>query len=733
MGMVRGVVLLLLLALTGWAGKIHTSTDGTSWVSSEIDHAKGDNLVDITYGNGKYIAVGANGTILVSTDLQTWSDYSVSDSLLLYSVTYGDGIYVISASEEIFQSNDTATYAYYSSDGASWTKVTLPMLDWMGKVSFENGKFYIVGSNGVLSSSNGADWTTHYDLGNLLLNDIAYGRNLYIACGFFGKILKSNDSSSWTDETDSQAYLFRDILFYNNTFLMLDGFGSIFTSSDGTSWTSNKVSGVGTLEDSAGDTGGFVISTGNGYILYSSDASSWQSVVVDSGKVIGSVLSDGNQFVALQSAAVSTDGSIVIPDSSATQTVAQNTEINVTLLEDGAYSFNLSDLNQTDVNVSTLQSIKLISHDSNGTLYYKSESYTLGSDINTSDMKYLIYTPKRDEYGVSYGSVVLQEDNGSGYSDINYTVRFSVTAVNDPVELEGSSSSVTLDVNQSGSVTFAYSDPDTDSSNIFWSYATSDSSLFPLANISLSDDGDDKVLSFTPVSDTNGSASLYLTANDGALDTVAVVSVTVRGIVGTEDVNESNSTFAITAYEGWNLLSLPVYDSASDDELDVLFGGQQVVKLYKYSDAPGLWLVWCNSYFPEQCYYQIKFATLDSVEGFWLKANQDFTLNFTYTPEQIVLSDAQYSNEVPTVLAPWTLGGINRDMEAQELVGLINQKSVNMNNNRQVKAILHYDSQKKSWRFYSPQPELSQKFSGLYESLESLKRHEAFWIWSEEK
>jgi photosystem II stability/assembly factor-like uncharacterized protein len=48
----------------------------------------------VTYGNGLFVAVGARGTILTSSDGANWTKQTSPTDDLLIAVTYGNGIFV---------------------------------------------------------------------------------------------------------------------------------------------------------------------------------------------------------------------------------------------------------------------------------------------------------------------------------------------------------------------------------------------------------------------------------------------------------------------------------------------------------------------------------------------------------------------------------------------------------------------------------------------------------------
>ena len=120
-------------------GDIYTSTDGVSW-------SNGGTLpnisipADITYGDGKYILVLSESSddnlILYSTDLSNWTASMLNHDLSLYSVTYGNGIFIAVGLEG---------YVFKSLDGIIWDAIERGYFLDNFHVFYNDNKFFITG------------------------------------------------------------------------------------------------------------------------------------------------------------------------------------------------------------------------------------------------------------------------------------------------------------------------------------------------------------------------------------------------------------------------------------------------------------------------------------------------------------------------------------------------------------------------------------------------------------
>lgn len=204
----------------------------------------------ITYGNGKYVAVGHNsyydpGFVTTSTDGENWSTPKQIDKTI-ECVTFGNGKFII------------LTYAdrmlLESTDGENWSVSTkVGDILWNG-IKFVNDKFFLLGHNGYISySTDGVNWSNPKQVGaneGALWNDIAYGAGRYVVVGY-GVNNKRNIATSSTDGGDNWSgiidmhngfnYGLMSIAYGNDRFIIVDSEGYTFTSTDGgVTWMYNR-------------------------------------------------------------------------------------------------------------------------------------------------------------------------------------------------------------------------------------------------------------------------------------------------------------------------------------------------------------------------------------------------------------------------------------------------------------------------------------------------------------
>ncbi len=185
----------------------------------QVDHSEimGSKL----YGNGYFIAVGINGTLLTSYDGVTWSTNFTNISQTLYGAAYGNSIYVAVGGGGV---------ALSSSNGTNWTQRSSGTSQALHGVTYGGNRFVAVGGNGViLSSSNGINWTSRTSSINVDLLAAAYGNGVYAAMGNNGKILTSSDGVYWDSQTSGVRGNLSGAAFGNLRFVAV-GVGEIIYS-----------------------------------------------------------------------------------------------------------------------------------------------------------------------------------------------------------------------------------------------------------------------------------------------------------------------------------------------------------------------------------------------------------------------------------------------------------------------------------------------------------------------
>ena len=272
----------------GSGGGVLESRDGTNWVAR--NRGPQPRLLNCTYADGRFVAVGGGGGdvgsfILTSDDGFSWRAQPFPDVTYLRGVAYGNGMFVAAG----------ATGAVFtSSNGGAWNCQDSHQPNWnFGDMTYALGQFVAVGTDsfdngGILTSSNGIDWSVRFTGVHNFLFRIVYGNGLYVAVG--GNILVAADPSIILTSTDGIHWTPRDagipstlmgVAYGNGLFVAVRYAGltsdTVITSPDGITWTKQSLSSFDDLVGVMFGEGQFVAVALNGSIFTSTNGVAWRT------------------------------------------------------------------------------------------------------------------------------------------------------------------------------------------------------------------------------------------------------------------------------------------------------------------------------------------------------------------------------------------------------------------------------------------------------------------------
>lgn len=130
-----------------------SSTDGITWTTRTIPAGAWDT---ITYGGGLFVAIDRSGgagvnIVVTSPDGINWTSRSLPNSVVCYSITYGNGIFLLLP-------YNAATTVYTSPDGITWTNRTSTYHGVQNFVTFGNGVFAAYATSTIYISTDGTTW-----------------------------------------------------------------------------------------------------------------------------------------------------------------------------------------------------------------------------------------------------------------------------------------------------------------------------------------------------------------------------------------------------------------------------------------------------------------------------------------------------------------------------------------------------------------------------------------------
>lgn len=204
-----------------------------------------------------------------------WQSSSSSSTARMRCIAQADG--------KIIMGGVSGALVYSSDNGASWTTVTAFTSGAITGISYNNGRYVAVDSNGIIFSSDNvaSGWTQVYDSGKIL-NAIITDGSVFVAVGeqypgTEGIICKSANGIDW--ETIGGVFPnFYAICYDSKKFHAVGAGGIVWASEDGSTWTQTATIGF----DCRGISydGKYIAGGQGGQIAYSNDGRNWHNGTV---------------------------------------------------------------------------------------------------------------------------------------------------------------------------------------------------------------------------------------------------------------------------------------------------------------------------------------------------------------------------------------------------------------------------------------------------------------------
>lgn len=241
-------------------------------------------LSDITFGAGRYVAVGPAGRRFWSADGTAWQAGSPAQTNIYVAVTHtGSRFAALTDDGTLFE----------SSDGAAWTRLGQVNASYgPTDLAYGAGRFVVVDESGsIFASTTGTDWTVAFEpsLNSYeYLYGVAYGGGKFVAVGVdntstkpYSVIRTSPDGLKWTRERHALNEDLRGVSFLDGQFACVGLASStsadaslLLTQVPGLSWNRQTLPGDLTLQSIAQGQG-ITAAVGDGGAITVFDGTSW--------------------------------------------------------------------------------------------------------------------------------------------------------------------------------------------------------------------------------------------------------------------------------------------------------------------------------------------------------------------------------------------------------------------------------------------------------------------------
>ncbi len=336
--------------LVGTGGVILRSTDRDMRTWSVIPSGTGRTLRHVAFhaaGGGQFIAVGDAGTILTSADGLSWTARNAGFSGDLVG---SDGFRVVASDGTLLDSTDGLTWSrigrlpaaqrltgfqFGQAYGERGIRIDVSLAGYNGTLGAShrvnklggaagrfmaathgNGRFVLVGTEGVAISVDGREWRSRASetaLADLVFQGtahrgVAFGNGRFVAVGDNGRVAVSADGLHWQFLQPGPANRnFGGVAFGGGRFAAVGDAGLVMISEDGLQWTDKSVGGTRNFQVVAWHDGQFA-GAGTGFIHSPDNGETWSTGSM-SGAPFHGIAHGAGRFVAVgDDGSVSTSG-----------------------------------------------------------------------------------------------------------------------------------------------------------------------------------------------------------------------------------------------------------------------------------------------------------------------------------------------------------------------------------------------------------------------------------------
>ena len=287
-----------LIVAVGGRGTVTTSPTGSSWTLRNSQFGANVDLVDVSFGDGRFVTVGRAfhedfiyGISAASPDGINWQ--TANGQGPFESVVFGNGVFLAT----------TGSQFAIGRDGLQWAHYYLGTATNASDLAFADGQFIAASWRGVLYSSNGTNWTVVAGTSGDFRR-IAIGEGHGVAVGRVGRLASSMNLIDWRMISSGPDGYLRAMTFGNGRFVGVSG-PFIYTSLGGQTWTSQRIGSsslpsVGLNAVAYGK--GIFIAVGGPYFpltnMVSADGVTWSPLRIPETNALTAIAFVNDRFVA---------------------------------------------------------------------------------------------------------------------------------------------------------------------------------------------------------------------------------------------------------------------------------------------------------------------------------------------------------------------------------------------------------------------------------------------------
>ena len=226
--------------------------------------------------NGRLVGFGKAGTVVSSSNAETWTAHPTGQTFRLEGMAYGNGIYLaFGAGNRLLMSSDLESWTLDRPENVPSSSTD---------ILFSEGKFWLCGSDSTVSSSvDGITWAAvQLDEESRRLPSIAYGGGLFMVVDKDGFVSTSPDGQVWTVrptglEFEENGDAFGSVYYRNERFVVRAS-DAFLSSTDGVTWTKHENKPAIGAANLLYENGHYYATGVGGNVFRSPDLERWEEV-----------------------------------------------------------------------------------------------------------------------------------------------------------------------------------------------------------------------------------------------------------------------------------------------------------------------------------------------------------------------------------------------------------------------------------------------------------------------
>lgn len=301
------LTLALVLLAVSTASLLAATDEPFSQPQLPWNPGEGPTFHRVVFDTDRFLAVGADGTVAVSTDSLHWELRDSGTRVDLRAAVHGpDGWWLAGDNGTLLTSMDTVR----------WKPQEMPISEDLLDLVYSRCRFIAVGSSGtILLSYDGVTWNRRQSGASVELRRVVDVGAFFLAGGANQTLLRSNDGIRWFPYWAGRSLGVRDLVIADSHMLALGCCGGgVYRSRPDGPWYQSAIPGKPALNAAAIGAGRMVVAGAHGSILTAllDDAASlWQPVDSGTSRALLGVAYGKGRWVAVGSAGtllVSHDG-----------------------------------------------------------------------------------------------------------------------------------------------------------------------------------------------------------------------------------------------------------------------------------------------------------------------------------------------------------------------------------------------------------------------------------------